>query len=173
MAMLASKKNKIPLKAIAITFAVIGVVLLASALVMLLIPKNTVYEHRDVSGVICEAKRQGTRYVSYEFKLDGDNNTYWVDNIAYKKVNGNIENALKKGNTVKIKIAETDDSGRKRISYIECDGVVYLSVNDFEKAHRTNYTVGCVMMFIFSGATFTLSISYAVMHKKQQRGNSR
>lgn len=152
-------------------FAIVSVVTLAMALLVFFLPENTSYKHYDASGTIESVTPHTPVHGGswYEFTLKNDNNVYCLDSIAKSNVNGSPNNALKVGSYVELKIAKTDSAGRLDVSYIKRDGKVYLTTADYEKAHKSNYTLKHVLAYIFFGlfgVCVIITIVLVILDKK-------
>ncbi len=151
-------------------FILVVILALALALLIFFLPENSEYEHYDVTGTLESYSENGGRGgTSYEFKLAGDDGVYFLDNIVSKDLAGDPFN---KGNTLRLKVAYKDGDGRLNVSYISCDGKVYLTTDDYENAHKDNYTVKHILAYVFfglSGLCAILAVICAIKSRKSKQ----
>lgn len=155
-------------------FAIVSIVMLAMALLVFFLPENNSYKHYNASGTIESVTPHTPVHGGswYEFTLKDDDNIYDIDSIAMSNVDGSPEDALKVGSYVELKIAKTDSYGRLDVSYIKRDGKVYLTVADYEKAHKSNFTVKHVVAYVFFGLFGLSVIITIILAVKARKKNS-
>ena len=165
------RKNRIEYFQQAIVFAALTALMVALATGVYFIPIDTSYSHYDAGGVISSFTVRGGRGGDlYEFTLEGDDRVYCLDNIAQKNFHGKEKEVMTVGSTVSLSVAKTDSRGRLCISRFEKDGITYLSVDDFERAHKSNRIAKYAITGVFYGfgaMCLGITIYNAAMSKRK------
>lgn len=111
------------------------------------------FENYEVSGVISEYESK-EKFVT--FKLEGDENTYCINNIIYDELKNSFEKDVKIGARVSLLIGYTDGRSRKNVSQFEMNGTLYLDKDSAQRAETENDKLGYVFCWIFFGISAAL-----------------
>ncbi|MDE7463556.1 MAG: hypothetical protein K2M48_00875 [Clostridiales bacterium] len=151
-----------------IAMSIISAFFVAVALVILFLPTSR-DSYYDVSGTVESFKTVNNTGSLYEFTLEDDDSRYELDKYAILYFDGDPETVLSKGSEVKLKIIRSYVDGRRFVSYIECDGKVYLSTADYEDALNEYYDILSYIFFAISGICIGVSIYFFVSYAKSKR----
>lgn len=118
------------------------------------------YENYVVNGKVEECKIEKE---SITFKLDGDENTYRVNNLVYEKVSFDFKNMDVVGGSIKLYVAYTDKYGRRNVSQIEYRGGIYLDKEEAEALERGNFEGTQIMAYGFLGIGCALLVIWVTL----------
>ena len=115
------------------------------------------FENYEVSGEISEYKKSDEFLT---FKLEGDENTYCINNIVYDKMNTAFVDNLAKKQSVTLLIGYTDRIGRRSVSQVSVNGKIYLDKEESEKAEADNYKYSMIFAWVILGAGGAMLIAF-------------
>lgn len=115
------------------------------------------FQNYSVTGTV-ESYDFDKKNSTITIKLTGDDNTYFVNNIVYDEVDGELEKQLKENSEITLYIGYTNKWGRPQISQIELNGETYLDMDKAEAAEWGNYKGLRIMAFVILGIAVVLLI---------------
>lgn len=130
------------------------------------------FENYEVQGSIENATRKDDVVT---VKLRDDETVYIVNNLFSDKLDYSFTSSFMPGDAITLKIAYTDDSGRKNVSEIVLKGKTYLSAEASRAAAEDDYKLGVAISIVSAGATaagvvvtIVFSVSYAKKYRKKR-----
>lgn len=109
---------------------------------------NYQFENYEVNGVISEFEGK-EQFIT--FKLEGDENTYCINNIIYDELRTSFVRKAEVGVEVSLLVGYTDDRGRRAVSQVSISGEIFLDKDDAQRAETENYEFGRIMGWVFVG----------------------
>ena len=122
--------------------------------------KFTSYKNYEVTGIV-ENYIKGEN--TLKIYLKDNENTYYVNNIVYEKLDESVYNVLKENTQIKMCIAYVDEYKRFKVSELNINGNIYLDKNLSEKAEYSNYRTGLIGSYVFYGIGGVLEI-FAIIY---------
>jgi hypothetical protein len=125
------------------------------------------YDNTLVSGVVTNIKIDKENFNKVmRIKIDESSDTYILDSVSYEVCNKAIDNDLKAGSIVSMRLCYNNDSNDKKVSSVTINSKEYLNSSDSFNAHVKNNIKYFVFGSIFALISFSCLIG-ALIYKTQ------
>ena len=141
-------KRKTSLKTCIICFLIFGLLFVGMFFLIKMQISYDVFENHKVTGEVEEFLISDN---TLKITLKDDNKVYWLNNLAYEKLNKKMYDKLENGTNIVIYVSYVDEYGRSNISQIEIDDVIYLDMQSVERKEHNNYYASNITSYVMLG----------------------
>ncbi len=124
------------------------------------------FENKPVTGVVQSSVFHEN---SIKFKLENDQNEYYINNVVYEKINKQTTSLLIEGASIELTTARVRENGSIDVSSLKIGDTVCLTIDDAYNAEYNNYLFGLIFEIVALCVAIVLIILYFITLLKYNR----